>query len=79
MSFLRVSRGLFYDFLRKIEPQITISKRGKINAVNRSGIFIPNEIKLAAKLRFLARGSYVDIAFEFGLSQPSFFHENYVL
>jgi hypothetical protein len=72
--FMRVSRNIFYSLLEKITPLIDPSKKGQQNAMNSSGSGISNELKLAATLRYLAGGSYLDITFEFGLGQNSFFH-----
>jgi hypothetical protein len=54
-------------------------ERNAQKGINSSGRVIPVAIKLAATLRWLAGGSYVDISTIFGLSMSSFFHDKYVL
>jgi hypothetical protein len=50
-----------------------------IYASNSSGSLISNKTKLAATLRWLAGGSYIDICFEFGIGYGSFYQDDGVL
>ena len=72
----RMSRDGFYELLTKVHP---ILKRDSCKAINSSGSPVLPVTKLAATLRFLAGGSYLDIAAMFGLDDVNFFHPNYVL
>ena len=78
-SMFRMSRDSFEKLLSLLNDKLTISERGKINAINSSGSYIEPKTKLAAALRFLAGGSANDIAFAFGLSISAFYKDNYFL
>ena len=78
-SIFRMSRDSFEKFLSPLNDKLTISERGKINAINSSESHIEPKTKLAAALRFLAGGSAIDIALAFGLSISAFYKDNYFL
>jgi hypothetical protein len=69
----RVTKATFAMVLDRIRPMI--GKRcGLKNNENNSKMVIPPELKLAATLRWLAGGSYLDIAPLYSLSIESFHH-----
>jgi hypothetical protein len=72
----RVTREGFNELLLKVQPLL---ERNKQKGINSSGRYIPASIKLAATLRWLAGGSYLDICTIFGLAKKSFYNDNYVL
>lgn len=73
----RISRDGFYKLLLKIRP--FLQKKNPKQATNSSGSPISNTTKLAATLRWMAGGSYLDICGLFGLDFPNFFKEKYIL
>jgi hypothetical protein len=73
----RLSRKVFYSLHELIKTDI--SPRSPQNAINSSGSPISSVAKLAATLRFLAGGSYLDICALFGLDPNNFFSKHYVL
>ncbi len=76
----RMSRVSIGKLLDLIKTKISLSTpRGIQQAINSSGSYIPSVTKLAATIRWLAGGSYLDIAFEFGLDPANFFSKHYFL
>lgn len=73
----RLSRKAFYHLHGLIKTEI--SPRSPQKAINSSGSPISSVTKLAATLRFLAGGSYLDICALFGLDPNNFFSKHYVL
>lgn len=73
----RLSRKAFYHLHELIKSEI--SPRFPQHAINSSGSPISSVTKLAATLRFLAGGSYLDICALFGLDATNFFAKHYVL
>lgn len=72
-----LSRKAFYSLHELIKTDI--SPRSPQNAINSSGSPISSVAKLAATLRFLAGGSYLDICALFGLDPNNYFSKHYVL
>lgn len=72
----RMGRTAFGKLLNLIKENISVNQQ---QAINSSGSCIPNVTRLAATLRWLAGGSYLDISFEFGLDQRNFFSKHYFL
>jgi hypothetical protein len=70
----RVDRGTFNIILDKIEPHLQKRCGLKDNDDFSESYCIPAKIKLAATLRWLAGGSYLDITYMFELDDKSFFH-----
>ena len=72
----RMSRAAFSELLKKVEPRL----RKDIKYANRSSHSpITPVTKLLATIRWLAGGSYLDIAAFFGFSPSCFFHPRYFL
>ena len=67
----RMSKDNFYILLHLVEDDL---RKDKFKAMNSSGSPVTPLIKLAATLRWLAGGMYIDICGLYGLSQTSFFH-----
>jgi hypothetical protein len=73
----RITRLGFYKLLSRVRLEL---KHKNVNqAIRSSGSPISVTTKLAATLRWLAGGSYLDICGLFGLDFNNFFHENYIL
>ena len=72
----RLSRVGFEKLLREISTDLVHNEQ---QAINSSGSPIITVTRLAATLRFLAGGSYLDICGMFGLDQRNFFNKNYIL
>ena len=67
----RMDQSKFNELLCLIKPRISVNSLGHRLAVNSSGSVISPAIKLCLALRFLAGGSYLDIAFAFNVSSSS--------
>ncbi len=72
----RMTRAGFEKLLGLVSPAISVCKS---KAVNSSGSSISNVARLAATLRWLAGGSYLDICGMFGLDASNFYKKNYIL
>lgn len=72
-----MSREAFVELHALIAPDIVC--KNPVKAINSSGSYISTITKLAATLRWLAGGSYLDICALFGLSASNFYDTNYVL
>ena len=66
----RMSKDNFYILLHLVEDDL---RKDKFKAMNSSGSPVTPLIKLAATVRWLAGGMYIDICGLYGLSQTSFF------
>ena len=66
-----MSKDNFYILLHLVEDDL---RKDKFKAMNSSGSPVTPLIKLAATVRWLAGGMYIDICGLYGLSQTSFFH-----
>jgi hypothetical protein len=73
----RLNRSGFNHLLEKISP--AISGKSLWNNHHHHQNEVPVKTKLAATLRWLAGGSYLDICFAFGISDSMFFKEDGVL
>jgi hypothetical protein len=72
----RMSRISFYKLLDLITSKISVDTQ---KAINSSGSAICAKARLAATIRWLAGGSYLDICLCYGLDPSNFFNRNYVL
>ena len=72
----RVTRSGFSKLLQIIKPDM---ERSELRAIASSGSAITDVAALGATLRYLAGGSYLDIAAFFGLDSVNFFNKNYVV
>ncbi len=72
-----MSKASFEVLLEKVRP--FLHKKNDVYAVLSSGSPICKKTKLAAILRYLAGGSYLDICALFGLSSVHFFSKDYIL
>jgi hypothetical protein len=70
----RMTRPSFYKLFSLIEGDLTVNEA---QAKRSSGSAIPAISKLAATIRWLAGGSYLDIASLFGLDKINFFNQKY--
>ncbi len=66
-----MSKESFYILLHRVEDDL---RKDQFKAINSSGSLVTPLIKLAATVRWLAGGMYIDICGLYGLSQTSFFH-----
>ena len=57
----RLKRETFNELLQKIETQFPISEKSQRMAINSSGSFISNKLRLCVCLRMLAGASYLDM------------------
>jgi hypothetical protein len=64
-------RQTFFVFLHLVEDDL---RKDIFKATNSAGSSVTPIIKLAATIRWLAGGMYIDICGVFGLSQVAFFH-----
>jgi hypothetical protein len=67
----RMSKKTFYVLLKLVHDDL---KKDHLKAQNSSGSPITPLVKLAATIRWLAGGMYIDICAAFGLCQTTFFH-----
>ena len=67
----RMTKKSFYHLLDLVKGDIL---QDSAKAMNSSGSPVTPLIKLAATIRWLAGGMYIDICAVFGLSQTTFFH-----
>ena len=70
----RMTRLSFYKLFSLIEGDLMVNKA---QAKRSSGSAMPGISKLAAAIRWLAGGSYLDIASLFGLDKINFFNHKY--
>ena len=66
-----MTRRTFFVLLHLVEDDL---RKDVFKAINSAGSPVTPMIKLAATIRWLAGGMYIDIAGVFGLSQVAFFH-----
>ena len=72
----RMSRRAFQNLLDKVSPELSVDEN---QATRGSGSPNLPQTALAATIRWLAGGSYLDICALFGLDFHNFFNRNYVL
>ena len=72
----RMNRSGFKKLLERIEQDISVDEA---QAKRSSGSAISKVPRLAATLRWMAGGSYLDICATFGLDTCNFFSDHYVL
>lgn len=75
----RLNREAFYWLLNKITPLIAPNASQVGNRYHCPDREITPKTRLAATMRWLGGGSYLDICFAFGVSEPSFYKESGVL
>jgi hypothetical protein len=72
----RIDRATFVELVEILDPHL---RRNEEQAMRSSGSVIPTETRLAATLRWLAGGNYIDICFAWGVGKSTFFSERGVL
>ncbi len=71
-----MNRVAFYKLVALVRPYL---QKNVLKAIASSGSPITPLIKVAATVRFLAGGSYIDICGLFGLSMKNWYSKKYVL
>lgn len=77
VKVFRLTRPAFAKLHKMLKPLLSVKM--PFRGISSSGSTVPTVTKLAATLRWLAGGSFLDISLLFGLDFTNFFNKNYFL